>query len=147
MALSYHLIQEAFPETKGFVQEDLLFETVSFVANIKQPKGLFIPIQYETFVTDLKQAINNGAIGAVWEKGEKPPSYTPNHFPIFYTNDLKEGLQKMIAIYEKQLNNQANSTNFIFSKDLSLNQVVNTYDIAVIKEQVSLLNFNWKGEE
>ncbi|HWJ80072.1 MAG TPA: hypothetical protein VNR61_18565 [Niallia sp.] len=50
----------------------------------------------------------------------------------FYINDLKEGIQKMIANYEEQ-------ANFIFSKKRSLKPNTDTYDIPVIKEHVSLV--------
>ena len=146
MALSYNLVQQAIPEAKGFSKDDLLFETLSLVADCHQPKSLFVPIYTHDSSTELNTAIANGAIGAIWEKGKKLPSYTPNHFPVFYTNDLKEGIQKMIAIYEKQLNAKANRTKFIFSEELSLNSIIETYDIAVIKEHISLVDKSKGGE-
>ncbi|MEK5380176.1 hypothetical protein [Niallia sp. FSL W8-0635] len=144
MTLSYNLVLQAISEAKGFVKEDLLFQTVSFLADSKQPKGLFIPL-YEENSGDLSTAIANGAIGAIWEEGVVLPSYTPNHFPIFYTKDLKEGLLKMIEIYEKQLQAQESKTKFIFLKEKSLNSIEESYDIPVIREHVLKTNSQAKG--
>ncbi|PAD27295.1 hypothetical protein CHH62_04130 [Niallia circulans] len=144
MTLSYKLILQAIPEAKGFVKEDLLFQTVSFLAECEQPKGLFIPL-YKDNSGDLSAAITNGAIGAIWEEGMELPTYTPNHFPIFYTKDLKEGILKMSKIYEQQLQPQEKTTKFIFLQENSLNSHIETYDIAVIREHVLNTNNQVKG--
>lgn len=144
MTLSYKLILQAIPEAKGFVKEDLLFQTVSFIADSKQPKGLFIPL-YKDHSGDLSTAIANGAIGAIWEEGVELPSYTPNHFPIFYTKDLKEGILKMIEIYDEQLQEQENTIKFIFLQENSLNSNMESYDIPVIREHVLKTSNQAKG--
>ncbi|CAI9386141.1 hypothetical protein ACTQ5K_03480 [Niallia sp. Sow4_A1] len=144
MTLSYNVILQAIPKAKGFVKEDLLFQTVTFIADTKQSKGLFIPF-YEENSGDLSIAIANGAIGAIWEEGVDLPSYTPNHFPIFYTKDLKEGILKMIEIYEKQLQTQESTTKFIFLKENSLHSMMESYDIPVIREHVLKTSTQMKG--
>ncbi|WP_312095327.1 hypothetical protein [Niallia sp.] len=144
MTLSYNLVLQAIPDAKGFVKEDLLFQTVSFLADSKLPKGLYIPF-YKEHSGDLSTAIANGAIGAIWEEGMELPSYTPNHFPIFYTKDLKEGILKMIEIYEEQLHAEESTTKFIFLKENSLNSNMESYDIAVIREHVLKTNSQAKG--
>jgi UDP-N-acetylmuramyl pentapeptide synthase len=147
MTLSYRVIAQAIPEAKGFVDKKLIFQSVSFFSESIQPKGLFVPL-FEEQSGKLSTAITNGAIGAIWEKGKEIPSYTPNHFPIFYTNDLKKGFMQMINIYEEQLKNQQNTkTKFIFSKETSLNSAKETYDIAVIKEFLLQDHFFGKEEE
>ncbi|WP_445488416.1 hypothetical protein [Niallia sp. 03133] len=133
MELSYKHIAQAIPDAKGYGDDHIVFQTVSFYADVKQPKGLFVPL-FGSVSKELKEAIANGAIGAIWEKGTNIPSYTPNHFPIFYTNDLKKGLKKMIEIYEKQRMEQSNQTKFIYQKETSLNKDMATYDIAVLAE-------------
>lgn len=133
MQLSYKLILEAIPEAKGYVKEDLYFSTFSLLADVEQPKGMYVPALGKAS-GELKEAIANGAIGAIWSKKEELPSYTPNHFPVFYTNDLKEGIRNMIERYDEVVKKHNNQTKFIFSKETSLNGNFETYDIAVIKE-------------
>ncbi|MFT8320780.1 MAG: hypothetical protein ABF649_07740 [Bacillus sp. (in: firmicutes)] len=146
MELSYKLIVQAIPNSKGFRDDQILFQTVSFFADVKQPKGLFVPL-FGSASGELKDAIANGAIGAIWENEKTIPTYTPNHFPIFYTKDLKKGLKKMIEIYEKQ-QVETKMTKFIYKKETSLNKEVETYDIAVIKEflQAHIANEQKGGE-
>ncbi|MGP7817604.1 hypothetical protein [Niallia sp. 01092] len=147
MELSYKFITQAIPNAKGFGDDNIIFQTVSFYAGVKQPKGLFVPL-FGKESGELDEAIANGAIGTIWEKEKPIPAYTPNHFPIFYTNDLKKGLKKMIEIYEHQLVKGSNTTKFIYQQETSLNKEKETYDIAVIAEIVkSLLAKDKKGGE
>lgn len=131
MTLSYKLINDAIPDAKGFKEETMVFQTVSFYADVAQPKGLFVPF-YENAGL-LQEAIANGAIGAIWEEGKEIPFYTPNHFPIFYTKDIKKGLIKMIELMKKSVQTQNHvHTKFIYKKETSLNTVLETYDVSVI---------------
>ncbi|TRZ38818.1 hypothetical protein CEQ21_25980 [Niallia circulans] len=141
MTLSYKTILQVIPEAKGYANEDISFLTVSFFSDEKQAKGLFAPV-YGKDSGDLLSAIANGAIGAIWDKNEVIPSYTPNHFPIFYTNDIKKGLYKMIELYEQNLNGQQHAK-FIYAKD-SNKTAIETFDGAVIK---NLLANDEKGGE
>lgn len=131
MTLSYKLIQEAIPDAKGFKEETMVFETVSFYADVIQPKGLFVP--FDEHAGTLQEAIANGAIGAIWEEGKAIPSYTPNHFPVFYTKDIKKGLTKMIELMVANVQMQKNApTKFIYKKETSLNALLETYDVSVM---------------
>ena len=35
-------------------------------------------------------------MAAVWDEEKSLPSYTPNYFPVFLTNDLWKGLEDML---------------------------------------------------
>ncbi|PKG22130.1 hypothetical protein [Niallia nealsonii] len=132
MTLSYKLINEAISDAKGFKEETMMFHTVSFYADVVQPKGLFVPF-YDNSSGSLQEAIANGAIGAIWEAGKGIPSYTPNHFPIFYTKDIKKGLIKMIELMRENVQTQSSvHTKFIYKKETSLNTVLETYDVSVM---------------
>lgn len=146
MKLTYKLISKTIPEAKGFVSDTLEFQTVSFCASANQPKGLFIPLSSDA-ENELNTAIANGAIGAIWEKGNPIPSYTPNHFPIFYSKDRMKGIKKMIQLYEEVLQQEETETKFIFSKEKSLNNWEETYDIAVITDYLTNYLNDSKGEE
>ena len=64
-----------------------------------QPKGIFIPLYHDS--GELKEAIANGAIAALWEDDKALPNYMPNHFSVFYANDLWKGLKNMLEKYHR----------------------------------------------
>ncbi|MFJ5713406.1 hypothetical protein [Neobacillus sp. NPDC093127] len=121
------------------INDDFSFYTVTDKASFSQPKGLFVRVNEES--GDLSEAIANGAIAAVWDDEEKLPQYTPNHFPVFFTNDSAEAIKELIKIYNEKLDGETNSTmeitNFKFSNKKLLNKNKQTYDIAVILEKLT----------
>ena len=81
MVLTYRDLAEIFSEKQG-VQGDFAFYTVTDMAGDIQPKGLFISISEDS--GSLSEAIAQGAIAVLWDKRNKLPNYTPNHFPVFF---------------------------------------------------------------
>jgi hypothetical protein len=138
MFLRYETLSSIFPEATGIKESTLDFHTVSCSATQKQPKGLFIPI--EASAGELQVAISNGAIGAVWEKGKDVPGYTPNHFPIFFTENLLSGLKGILIEYKEMLNKEEiekkDKTNFLFLDEKLLNDFYKTYDNAVMEAKI-----------
>ena len=63
--------------------------------------GLFIPIQGERFDGHdfLLQAIDNGAIAAIWQTGRPLPDRVPRDFPVFFVQDTLAALQKAAENY------------------------------------------------
>lgn len=92
MFITYKDVTRLFPHTKGFKNEHMSFETISFCTSYEQPKGLFVPL----FQNDLQEALYNGAIAALWDRNEPLPLYTPNDFPVFFVHDMKEAAIQMI---------------------------------------------------
>ncbi|AZU61428.1 hypothetical protein [Neobacillus mesonae] len=127
-----------FPDKQG-IKDDILFQIVSDQANVLQPKGLFIPLNNQQ--DKLIEAIANGAVAAIWTQGECLPSYTPNHFPVFFTADLAEAVNKLLQFYLEYVNGEKNhkmdTTNFIFSNKKLLNKNNETYDIAVMVNKIA----------
>lgn len=118
MFLSYNDMAELFPERRGIQDPFISYESASIFSNDLQPKGLFIPAVSNS--GDLKQAIENGAISALWERGIETPSYTPNHFPIFLTDNLSNGIQRILHFYVAKLEQEKEIeevTNILFSKE------------------------------
>jgi UDP-N-acetylmuramyl pentapeptide synthase len=134
MFLTYDDLAIIFPESKG-IKEDFLFHTVSTDASLFQPKGLFIPIFEDS--GEIKDAINNGAIAAIWNAKEKVPTYIPNQFPILYSTDLDEALEKILKTYVDKLNGEKteimNMTKFLFKEEKLLNESFSSYDKPVLK--------------
>ncbi|WP_223596008.1 hypothetical protein [Neobacillus bataviensis] len=121
------------------VQDELLFYTVTDQANVIQPKGLFVSVNEGT--EDLAEAMANGAIAAIWERGKKLPHYTPNQFPVFFTSDSVEAIKKLLQHYLEKLNGEIEETmeitNFKFSNKELLNKNRETYDIAVMLKKLT----------
>lgn len=134
MYLAFKDVAAILPEKQG-IEENILFQTVCDQADILQPKGLFIPQHGE-----LLEAIANGAVAAIWKQGESLPPYTPNHFPVFYTNDLAEAVKQILERYIEKLNGETDKkmkmTDFKFLNNKLLNKNNETYDIAVMLKKI-----------
>lgn len=148
--LTYQDVSSLFSRTTGIRDENIRFHTVSSLSGAKQPKGLFVPVSNDSGT--LQDAISNGAVAAVWPEGEQVPAYAPNHFPIFYTQDNLKGLEKIMNSYYDYLsqNEDINErTKFIFLNKALLNEAGETYDIAVMAENINGFgsNRNKAGEE
>lgn len=127
MYLGYGLLSQIFPETTGIKDPMLMFHTVTSDADADQPRGLFIPLWGNG--DDLKKALNNGAVAAIWEKGQQVPSYTPNHFPVFYTNNLWEDVKKMLEIHIEMVKQEKEVKQMSKFIDTGLlNEKIKTYD-------------------
>jgi hypothetical protein len=148
--LTYQDVSSLFSRATGIRDENIHFHTVSSQADAKQPKGLFVPVSNNSGT--LQDAISNGAVAAVWPEGEQVPAYAPNHFPIFYTQDNLKGLEKIMNSYYDYLSQHEDineRTKFIFLNKELLNEADETYDIAVMAENINGFgsNRNKAGEE
>lgn len=149
--LTYQDVERLFSRATGIRNENIRFHTVSSLADAKQPKGLFVPVLNDSGT--LQDAISNGAVAAVWPEGEQVPAYAPNHFPIFYTQDNLKGLEKIMNLYYDYLSQHEDideRTKFIFLNKGLLNEADDTYDIAVMAENINGFgssNHNKAGEE
>jgi hypothetical protein len=127
-----------FDSSRG-IQDDFLFASVSDQANEAQPKGLFV--SYNGMNGELSEAIANGAIAAIWNQEHDLPRYTPNHFPVFFTNDPADAIVTILNRYIEKLNGETDKimaiTNFKFSNKKLLNKNNETYDIAVMLNKVT----------
>jgi UDP-N-acetylmuramyl pentapeptide synthase len=143
MYLALKDLASLFSESRG-VKDDFMFVSVTDMANEIQPKGLFVSLNKES--GELSEAIENGAIAAVWDVENKLPAYTPNHFPIFFTNDPATAIVGLLSNYLQKLNGEIDKkmeiTNFKFSRDFLLNKNSETYDIAVMIKKVTNLSVN-----
>ncbi|WP_413301458.1 hypothetical protein AA0X95_21555 [Bacillus sp. 1P10SD] len=138
MYLALNDLVHLFSEKQG-VQDDMLFYTMSDQASVAQPRGLFVPVNEES--GELSEAIANGAIAAVWEREKKLPHYTPNHFPIFITDDYYEAIGKILNYYIEKLDGETDRimeiTNIKFTNKKLLNKNKESYDIAVMLKMIA----------
>ncbi|MBU8877721.1 hypothetical protein BGM26_01795 [Bacillus sp. FJAT-29790] len=142
MFLTYGDLAKLFPNVKGIQDHELFFHTVATNSAMPQPKGIFIP--FEGNSGEMEEAIENGAIAALWKEGKNIPRYTPNHFPIFFTNDLLKGLKDMMELYTEKINQEKTLlkevTNFLFIDEMRLKENQSTYDIAVMAEKINAIS-------
>ncbi len=125
MYLSYELAEKIFPDPLGFKDTELQFYTASANSEDEQPHGLFIPLTCNE--EELMNAIHNGAVAAVWNPEKKVPSYTPNHFPIFLSKNMKEDVIKMLELYLETVKQDTNQvTHFLFAEKNLVNQHSNS---------------------
>ncbi|KON89190.1 hypothetical protein AF332_21875 [Sporosarcina globispora] len=146
MYLTYRDLAELFPAVKGIKDNELEFHTVASSSSALQPKGIYIPFGE---AGNLKEAIEKGAVAALWNENTETPAYTPNHFPIFFTKDLTKGLKDIMELYIEKLSKaeeKRNTTNFLISDEKSLKENETTYDIAVMAERLAEAAVNAKQE-
>lgn len=132
----YDDLKLLFSDSSGIQDIQLDIETVSSSAELNQPKGLFIPLWPKS--GELKTAIANGAVAAVWKREQEIPKYTPNHFPIFYVDDLLPAVKEILLSYREKLKKEETGTkkdrtNFLFLDKKLLNDFYETYDNAVME--------------
>lgn len=149
MLITYEDLSKIFSTTIGVKGHNLEFQSVSISATVNQPKGLFIPLWSTS--GDLQTAIANGAIAALWKKGEEVPKYRPNHFPVFLVDDLWNGLKDILIQYNKNINMEdnltKNKTHFLFLDEKLLKVLYETYDNAVMEAKFAQLLLGIREEK
>ncbi|MFS0778738.1 hypothetical protein ABC255_22365 [Neobacillus sp. 3P2-tot-E-2] len=144
MYLAFNDLVKLFSDIRGIKEADHLYITVTDNANAMQTRGLFIPLSEDS--GELLEAIANGAIAAIWDKKKQLPKYTPNHFPIFFTDNLIETVRELLKFYIEKIDGdkaeKMNMTNFVFLNKKLLKENKETYDIAVMLEKISKLDSN-----
>ncbi len=151
MMLLYDDLVQLFPNNKGICDPSLQFLTVTSYAKINQPKGIFIPLYKDS--GELNEAINHGAIAALWDEKVPLPTYTPNQFIVFYCDDLLKGLKKMIELYRTRQKDmkeeQSEHMRFHLLPETSLNGNKQTYDLSVMINQLEQFmkdSYDGRGE-
>lgn len=139
MYLAFNDLVNMFRNFKGVQEADHLYYTVSDSAKMPQPRGLFVPISEES--GELLDAIANGAIAAIWDTKKKVPAYTPNHFPVFFTDEPVEAVRRILQMLLEKLDGEIEEkmmmTNFVFLNKELLKENKQTYDIAVMLEKIA----------
>jgi hypothetical protein len=127
MYLDYRTLIQIFPKSTGIKDLALEFLSISTSGKSKQPRGLFIPLWEND--DELLQAINNGAVAAIWEQNSVLPSYCPNHFPVFFSKNIWEDVNKMLVSYIEMLKQEEEIKQMSIFLDVELlNEKLKTYD-------------------
>jgi UDP-N-acetylmuramoyl-tripeptide--D-alanyl-D-alanine ligase len=95
-----------FPDFRGNAIDPI--EIVDIYTDSRQivRNGLFVPIVGEKFDGHvfIKEAIQQGAVAAIWQKDKELPSDLPAGFPVFLVDNTIEGLQILAKNYRKKVN-------------------------------------------
>ncbi|MCP3742686.1 hypothetical protein [Rossellomorea sp. BNER] len=96
----YRDIKKLYSITRGVEEEALEFESISCIPSIKLKKGLYIPFEGEKGLFD---AIQNGAVSSLWSRSINLPKWIPNHFPVFFTDNIDYALEEIMRDYKQKL--------------------------------------------
>lgn len=106
MLFTTNWVSTFFNDYKGVAKDKIEINEIVTDSRVQSAKSLFIPIQGDNFDGHdyLKQAFNNGAVAAFWNKNREVPSFLPTEFPLFHVEDTLEALQKLAALYRNEIN-------------------------------------------
>ncbi|MFD1018079.1 UDP-N-acetylmuramoyl-tripeptide--D-alanyl-D-alanine ligase [Thalassobacillus hwangdonensis] len=101
MLFTINELNQLFTEARGEHKDSIPVKSIMTDSRRVHDQSLFVPIVGENFDAHdfLKKAIENGAIGALWQKDKKVPAYVPTDFPLFLVEDTTLGLQQMAGFY------------------------------------------------
>ncbi len=142
MYLAFNDLVKLFSNIRGIKEADHFYITVTDDAKAMQTRGLFVPLNEDS--GELLEAIANGAIAAIWDNKKQLPKYTPNHFPIFFTDNPIEAVRELLQFYIEKMDGdkaeKMNMTKFVFLNKKLLKENKETYDIAVMLDKISHIN-------
>ncbi|MCZ0755530.1 hypothetical protein [Anoxybacillus sp. J5B_2022] len=132
--LTYQMVRKLFPSARGVADDEMVFHSV-FVHPYQQvEKGLFVPLADGK--TELKLAIEHGAIATLWPEQTELPRYVPNPLPVFFVSSPFEALKAILQTYmESNRVENDTMTKFYLTIDVPHRIAENhTYDIALMNE-------------
>lgn len=104
LTLTY--IKTVFPEIKGKLSNENHHVEIMTDSRERVDNGLFIPIIGERFDAHqfIEQAIENGAVAALWDRKKEIPSTIPESFVFFFVDDTVQALQQLAKKYRQDVN-------------------------------------------
>ncbi len=106
MLFTTEWLTSIFGDYKGVATDPIRIGEVTTDSRKKTQKSLFIPIIGENFDGHdyIKQAFDQGAVAALWQKERQLPGFLPNDFPVFFVEDTLEALQELAGFYREKIN-------------------------------------------
>lgn len=106
MLFTTNWISTFFNDYKGVATDKIGISEVVTDSRVQSSKSLFVPITGENFNGHdfIKQAFNNGAVAAFWQKDKEVPAFLPTEFPLFYVEDTLLALQQLATAYRNEIN-------------------------------------------
>ncbi|WP_010530449.1 UDP-N-acetylmuramoyl-tripeptide--D-alanyl-D-alanine ligase [Lentibacillus jeotgali] len=95
-----------FSDYKGAAVDEVEIVEVTTDSRRKLKKSLFIPLAGENFDGHhyMKDAFDQGAAAALWDKHKALPESLPADFPVFFVNDTLTAMQELAKAYRKKVN-------------------------------------------
>lgn len=95
-----------FVDYKGAIHDSIPISEVTTDSRNESAQSLFIPIAGENFDGHeyIKEAFNNGAVAALWNKEKELPAFLPIDFPVFFVEDTLKALQQLASAYRDMIN-------------------------------------------
>ncbi|MFD2133034.1 UDP-N-acetylmuramoyl-tripeptide--D-alanyl-D-alanine ligase [Pseudogracilibacillus auburnensis] len=106
MLFTLRYLQAIFPSVSGLLEEELEIKQIMTDSRMKQEDALFIPIVGENFNGHdfIHDAIEQGAVAALWEKSVEIPENISSSFVFFIVDDTINALQQLAKFYKKEIN-------------------------------------------
>ncbi|MFQ3545842.1 UDP-N-acetylmuramoyl-tripeptide--D-alanyl-D-alanine ligase [Halobacillus rhizosphaerae] len=97
---------DLFTNYKGAANDRIALHQVMTDTRKEAKQSLFVPIVGDAFDAHdfLKQAIQQGAVAALWQENRALPKFVPTDFPVFYVKDTTEALQQLAEYYLRKIN-------------------------------------------
>ncbi|MFD1038079.1 UDP-N-acetylmuramoyl-tripeptide--D-alanyl-D-alanine ligase [Virgibacillus byunsanensis] len=105
MLFTTEWLSELFVDFQGAAGDSIPLEQVTTDSRVETKKSLFIPLVGDNFDGHdyIKQAFDNGAVAAFWDKQKERPHFLPTDFPIFYVTDTLKALQLLASVYRDKV--------------------------------------------
>lgn len=105
MLFSIDQLTKLFPNYDG-VNDSRQIAEVNTDSRKQTTNSLFVPIVGERFNAHefINEAVQNGAIAALWDKHYPVPETLKNRCYFFYVDDTLQGLQTLASYYRDQVN-------------------------------------------
>ncbi|UOR12925.1 UDP-N-acetylmuramoyl-tripeptide--D-alanyl-D-alanine ligase [Halobacillus amylolyticus] len=94
-------LTKVFPEYRGAANDSILIRGMMTDTRKEVKQSLFVPIVGESFDAHqfLTEAIKQGAVAALWQKGRSLPEAVPTEFPVLFVDDTTAALQQTAKFY------------------------------------------------
>lgn len=135
MLFNIQWLSSVFNEYRGTLEQTQGINEINTDSRKRMDHALFIPLVGENFDGHnyIMEAIDNGAIAILCNKGTSLPVNLPNAFPVFWVEDTLSALQLLATAYREKVNpiviGITGSNGKTTTKDLVTSVVGTTYQV------------------
>ncbi|HLR62209.1 MAG TPA: UDP-N-acetylmuramoyl-tripeptide--D-alanyl-D-alanine ligase [Lentibacillus sp.] len=105
MLFTTEWLASVFADYKGAAMDGIEIAEVATDSRKKLNKSLFIPLAGENFDGHkyMKDAFDQGAAAALWDKEKDLPEFLPADFPVFFVEDTLTAMQELAKAYREKV--------------------------------------------
>ncbi|GAA0460597.1 UDP-N-acetylmuramoyl-tripeptide--D-alanyl-D-alanine ligase [Alkalibacillus silvisoli] len=95
------LLNKLFPNNRNLNDQVVSIDRIYTDSREAVNNGLFVPIVGERFNGHdfILQAVDKGAVAAIWSTEQEVPTELSEQFPLFFVDDTLDGLQQLASAY------------------------------------------------